>query len=166
MSASIGATGTKLPVFSGEPPDGRSSDVARTLAIDKDPGEIDMLRSTTSRPVVSMSAVARAASLANCSGPLAADQSAAADPDRGIVDSLSSAADIILLLDAYYLSKDEDLLLQRVEKTLIGHCMDAAESASFGYHGSANDVVARENEVQAEAKQEQLTRAARLAAEK
>ena len=131
MSASIGATGTKLPVFSGEPPDGRSSDAARTLAIDKDPGEIDMLRSTTSRPVVSMSALAQAASL-----------------------------------DAHYLSKDEDLHLQRVEKTLIGDCVDAAESTSFGYHGSADDVVDRENEVQAKAKQEQLTRAARLAAEK
>jgi hypothetical protein len=113
-----------------------------------------------------MSAVAPAASLANCSGPLAADESAAAEPDRGIVRSVSSGADIILLLDAYYLSKDEDLLLQRVERTLIGDCMDAAESASFGYHGSADDVVDRENEVQAEAKQEQLTRAARLAAEK
>jgi FAD/FMN-containing dehydrogenase len=132
-----------------------------------------MLRSTTSRHVVSMSAVAPAASLANCNGPLAADQSAAAEPDLGIVRSVSRAADIILPLDAYYLAKDEDLqrdaavrVLRQVERTLIGDRMDAAESASFGYHGSADDVVDRENEVQSEAKQEQLTRAARLAAEK
>jgi hypothetical protein len=165
------------------------------LAIDKDPtgGKIDMSRSTKpSRPVVLMSAVASVAPLANRSGPSAADQSAAAEPDLGIVRSVSSGADIILRVDAYYLSKDEDLLLQRVERTLSGDCMhrfgveyqadpryparaialrkrlfdfvDAAESASFGYQ--AVESHATELPAYTKAKPEQLTGAARLAGEK
>lgn len=117
-----------------------------------------MLRSTSSRPVVSMSTVAPAASLANCSGPLAADQSAAVEPDLGIVRCVSSGAVIILPLDAYYLSKDEDLLPQRVERTLIGDCMHR-----FGVEYQADP----RYPARAMAPHKRLlTRAARLAAEK
>lgn len=152
-----------------------------------------MSRSTNpSRPVALMSVVESVAPLANRSGPSAADQPAAAEPDLGIVRSVSRGADIILPLDGYYLSKDENLLLQRVERTLSGDCMhrfgveyqaapryparamaprkrlfgvvDAAESASFGYRAIASH--ATELLACTEAKQEQLTRAARLAAEK
>jgi hypothetical protein len=100
-----------------------------------------------------MSAVASVAPLANRSGPSAADQSAAAEPDLGIVRSVSRGADIILPVDGYYLSKGEDLLLQRVERTLSGDCIHR-----FGVEYQAGP--------RTKAKQEQLTGAARLAAEK
>jgi hypothetical protein len=135
-----------------------------------------------------MSALASVTSLANCSSPLAPDQSAAPEPDLGVVRSVSSVADIILPLDAYYLSEDEDLLLQRVERTLIGDCMrrfgveyradppypagatphhkrlfgvvDAAEGASFGYHGSADDAVDSDKEAQVRANSPKMSEAA------
>lgn len=141
-----------------------------------------------SRLVVLVSALASVASLANCSGPPAVDQSAAPEPDLGVVRAVSSGADIILPLDAYYLSEDEDLLLQRVERTLIGDCMrrfgveyrtdpayparamgprkrlfgvvDAAEGASFGYHGSADNAVDHDMEAQARANSPKMSEAA------